>query len=126
MYKGNLRVNDNLTSILLAGPAVLSVLPLANFNFDILVLLKDPYCILLLSVMPVDAAQKNMMKFGWLRAEIWEFYFRRYFRQDITQVKLSLILGENCGGILKKYWKISNWSWNNLRKILRNSGENVH
>ncbi len=40
--------NDNLTSVLLAGPAVLPVLPLAKFNFDILVLQNDPYCILLL------------------------------------------------------------------------------
>ncbi len=52
--------NDNLTSVLLAGPAILPVLPLAKFNFDILVLRKDPYCILLLSAMPVvDAAQKK-------------------------------------------------------------------
>ncbi len=49
-------INDNLTSVLLAGPAVL---PLAKFNFDILVLRKDPYCIQLLSVMPADAAQKK-------------------------------------------------------------------
>ncbi len=34
-------LNDNLTSILLVGPAVLPVLPLAKFNFDILVLWKD-------------------------------------------------------------------------------------
>ncbi len=84
-------INDNLTSVLLARPAVLLVLPLAKFNFDILVLRKDLYCILLLSVMPADAVQKNMMKFGWLEAEIWEFYSRRYFRQDIVMVKLSLI-----------------------------------
>ncbi len=51
--------NDNLTSVLLAGPAVLPVIPLAKFNFYILVLGK-----LLLSVMPVDAVQKKMMKFG--------------------------------------------------------------
>ncbi len=51
--------SDNLTSVLLAGPAVLPILPLAKFNFDILVLWKDPYCILLLSVMPVDTAQKK-------------------------------------------------------------------
>ncbi len=31
-------LNDNLTSVLLAGPAVVPVLPLAKFNFDILVL----------------------------------------------------------------------------------------
>ncbi len=35
-------------------------------------------------------AKKKMMKFGWLGAEIWKFYSRRYFRQDITLVKLSL------------------------------------
>ncbi len=35
--------NDNLASVLLAGPAVLQVLPLAKLNFDILVLQKDPY-----------------------------------------------------------------------------------
>ncbi len=35
---------------------------------------KDPYCNLLLSVMPVDEAQKKMMKFDWMEAEIWEFY----------------------------------------------------
>ncbi len=40
------------------------VLPFAKFNFDILVLRKNPYCIPLLSVMPVDVTQKNMMKFG--------------------------------------------------------------
>ncbi len=51
---------------------------------------KDPSCILFLSVMPADMAQKKMMKFGGLGAEIWEFYSRRYFRQDITLVKLSL------------------------------------
>ncbi len=51
--------NDNLNSVLLAGSAVPLVLPIAKFNFDILVLRKDPYCILLLSVMPVDAAQKK-------------------------------------------------------------------
>ncbi len=51
--------NDNLMGVLLAGPAVLPVLPLAKFNFDILVLRKEPYCILLHSVMPVDAAQKK-------------------------------------------------------------------
>ncbi len=56
-------INDNLNSVLLAGPAMLPALPLAKFNFDILVLRKDPYCSLLLSVMPVDAAQKKMMKF---------------------------------------------------------------
>ncbi len=54
---------NNLTNVLLAGPVVLPVLPLAKFNFDMLVLQKDPYCILLLSVMPVDAAQKKIMKF---------------------------------------------------------------
>ncbi len=85
-------LNDNLTSVLLAGPAVLPVLPLAKFNFDILVLPKDPYCILLLSVMPVDAELKKMMKFGWLGAEIWEFYSRRYFLHDIALVKLPLKL----------------------------------
>ncbi len=79
-----------MTSVLLTGPAVLPVLSLAKFSFDILVLRKDPCCIILLSVMPVDAAQKMMMKFGWLGAEIWEFYSRRYFRQDITLVKLSI------------------------------------
>ncbi len=47
----------------LAGPAILQ---LAKFNFDILVLRKVPYCILLLSAMPVDAAQKKMMKFSLL------------------------------------------------------------
>ncbi len=57
--------NDNLTSVLLAGPAVL---PLAKFNFDVLVLLKDLYCILLLSVMPVDAAQKKR----WWNSVDWE------------------------------------------------------
>ncbi len=44
---------------MLAGPAVLPVLPFAKFDFDILVIWKDPYCILLASVMPVDAAQKK-------------------------------------------------------------------
>ncbi len=76
--------------ILLAGSAVQQIPPIAKFNFDILVLRKDPYCILLLSVMPIDTAQKKMMKFGWSGAEIWEFYSRRYFRQDITLVELSL------------------------------------
>ncbi len=51
--------NDNLTNVLLAGTAVLPVLPLAKFSFDILVLRKNPYCILLLSLMPVDAPQKK-------------------------------------------------------------------
>ncbi len=50
--------NDNLTGVLLAGPAILPVLRLANFNFDILVLLEGPV-ILLLSVMSVDAEQKK-------------------------------------------------------------------
>ncbi len=58
---------------------------------------KDPYCILLLSVMPADAAQKKMLKFGWLGAEIWEFYSKKYFRQDIKLVELSL-----------------NWFWKDL------------
>ncbi len=48
------KFNDNLTSILLAGTAVLPVLPLAKFKFDILVLWKDPYCILLLSASTMD------------------------------------------------------------------------
>ncbi len=52
-------LNDNFTSVLLTGPAVLPILPLAKFNFDILVLRKDPYCILVLLVMPVDVAQKK-------------------------------------------------------------------
>ncbi len=83
--------NDNLTSVLLAWPAILPVLPLVKFNFDILVLQKDLYWILLLSVIPIDAAQqKKKMKFGWLGAEIWEIYSGRYCRQDITLVKLSL------------------------------------
>ncbi len=86
-----LKYYDNLTSVLLAGPAILPVQPLAKFNFDILVLRKDPYCILLFSVMLVDAAQKKKMKFGWFGAEIWEFYSRRNFRQDITLVELSII-----------------------------------
>ncbi len=33
---------------------------------------------------------KKKMKFAWLGAEIWEFYSRKYLRQDITLVKLSL------------------------------------
>ncbi len=37
--------------------------------------------------------------------------------------KYGVILVKNCGGILKKYWKISNRLWNNLRKILRNLGK---
>ncbi len=45
--------------LLITWPAVLLVLPLAKLNFDILVLWKDPYCILLLSVMSVDEAQKK-------------------------------------------------------------------
>ncbi len=61
---GSMHLNDNLTSALLAGPAVLLVLPLVKFNFDILVLQKDPYCILLFSVIPANAAQKKTMKFG--------------------------------------------------------------
>ncbi len=52
-------LNDNLISVLLAGWAVLPALLLAKFNFDNLSDLKDPYCILLLSVMPVDAVQKK-------------------------------------------------------------------
>ncbi len=36
------RLNDNLTCVLLAGPAVLPVLPLEKFNFDILILLEGP------------------------------------------------------------------------------------
>ncbi len=83
-------LSDNLTSVLLAGPAIQPVLSLAKFNFDILVLWKDPCCIRLFSAMTVDAAQKKMMKFGLLGAKIWEFYSRRYFRQDITLIKLSL------------------------------------
>ncbi len=47
---------------------------------------KDPYCILLLSVMLVDAAQKKR----WWNLLDWEFYSRKYFRQDITLVELSL------------------------------------
>ncbi len=35
-------LNDNLTSVLLAGPAIQPVLPLAKFNFDILVLPEEP------------------------------------------------------------------------------------
>ncbi len=37
-----MNVNDNLTSVLLEGPAVLPVLPLATFNFDTLVLPEGP------------------------------------------------------------------------------------
>ncbi len=33
----------------------------------------------------------------------------------------GVILGKNCRGILKEYWKIFNSPENNLRKILRNS-----
>ncbi len=58
--------NDNLTSKLLAGPAVLPVLPFAKLNFDILVQWKDPYSILLLSVMRVDASQKKKDDEIWL------------------------------------------------------------
>ncbi len=80
-----------MTSVLLAGPTVLPVLPLAKLNVDISVLPKGP---VLHSIAFSDAsrcgAKKKMMKFGWLGAEIWEFYFRRYFRQDITLVELSL------------------------------------
>ncbi len=39
-------------------------------------------------------AKKKKMKFGWLGAENWEFYSRRYFRQDIKLVKLSLRMSE--------------------------------
>ncbi len=35
-------ISDNLAGVLLAGPAILLVLPLAKFNFDILVLLEGP------------------------------------------------------------------------------------
>ncbi len=38
-----------------------------------------------------------------------------------TKINFGVILGKNCGEILKKYWKIFNWLWNNLRKNLRNS-----
>ncbi len=41
-------------------------------------------------MMPVDAAQKKDDEIRLIGAEIWEFYSRRYFQQDITLVKLSL------------------------------------
>ncbi len=75
---------------------------------------KDPYCILLLSVMSVDATQKKMMKFGLLGAEIWEFYSRRDFRQDITLVELSLMYSV----CTIKYENIDR-SWNTLYVIYR-------
>ncbi len=58
-------VNDNLTSVLLAGPAILPALPLAKFNFDKLVLPEGP---VLHSVAFSDTsrcgAKKKIMKFG--------------------------------------------------------------
>ncbi len=72
---------------------------------------KDLYCILLLSVMPVDAAQK-MMKLGWLGAEIWELYSRRYFWQDITLVELSL---KEKGFEYKYIWRDTNTSFSKMR-----------
>ncbi len=57
--------NDNMISVLLAGLAVLLVLPPAKFNFDILVLLERH---ILHSIAFSDAsrcdAKKKMMKFG--------------------------------------------------------------
>ncbi len=41
-FQSSRQINDNLTSVLQARPAVLPVLPLAKFNFDILVLLEGP------------------------------------------------------------------------------------
>ncbi len=35
-------LNDNLASVLLAEPAFLPALPLAKFNFDVLILLEGP------------------------------------------------------------------------------------
>ncbi len=35
--------------------------------------------------------KKKMMKFGWLGAEIWKFYSRRYFQQDITSWDLGVL-----------------------------------
>ncbi len=57
-------INDNLISVLLEGPAVLPVLPLAKFNFDISVPLEEP---VLHSIAFSDASRcgaKKMMKFG--------------------------------------------------------------
>ncbi len=57
--------NDNLTSVPLAGPVVLPFLPLAKFNFDILILLEG---LVLHSIAFNDASRcgvkKKMKKFG--------------------------------------------------------------
>ncbi len=88
-------INDNLTSVLLAGPVVLLVLPLAKFNFDILVPQKDPYCILLLSVMPVDVAQKKR----WWNSVDWELRFGSFIPE--------LPAGHNAGQVIINMAKAS-------------------
>ncbi len=81
-----------MTSVLLAGPVVLTVLPFAKFNFDTLVLVEGPVLHFVALGDPSRCGAKiKMMKFGRLGAAIWEFYSRRYFWQDITPVELSLI-----------------------------------
>ncbi len=64
----------------------------------------------------------NFWKNLWeIVGEIWNFQ-----KKNVLKGNYGAILGENCERILKKFWQISSGSWNNLRKVLRNLGENVH
>ncbi len=58
---------------------------------------------------------KKMMKFGWLEAEIWEFYSARYFRQDTTLVVIIKYLGNwtNVKIALPFRWRLRN-SWSSF------------
>ncbi len=65
--------------------------------------------------------KKKMMKFGWLGAEIWEFYSRRYFPQDITLVELSLTTTMMHGAF--NLTKVAEESKENLQKYIEELGK---